>query len=170
MLQHNCLAAYKSDGKRDNNLYNNTIKLITYIWFILAVRIPKHVERRQRWMTVLQKKIRNFKCTQHSVLCRQHFAADCFITTATGKYYLKPDAIPSRFNTPLKKQYNLIEQVRVKCQFKYTHFVSIYRFSHSMNMVRTLSFIDKSASKSGLEAIRLINRPRVRHFGSQKRM
>jgi len=72
------------------------------------------MNKKEHWLTTIQKKIKNFTRTEHSVLCSQHFTEDCFTITSSGKRYLKPNAVPSIFNMPLKKHYELLDQQEQK--------------------------------------------------------
>jgi len=69
------------------------------------------MEKRNRWLVVIKKKIYNFSYTATSVICNQHFEKDCYYITGTGKFVLKPNAVPSIFNMPLKAKYNIHDTV-----------------------------------------------------------
>jgi len=69
--------------------------------------MPKDIDKRSHWITVIKRTILNFSCTKHSIICSQHFEKKCF-TRAGDRIKLKPNAIPTIF-TELKAKYKVCE-------------------------------------------------------------
>uniref|UniRef100_A0A2D4JCR7 THAP-type domain-containing protein n=1 Tax=Micrurus lemniscatus lemniscatus TaxID=129467 RepID=A0A2D4JCR7_MICLE len=57
----------------------------------------------KKWVCNIRRK--NFTPTRHHVLCSEHFCeADYLENVASGRRYLKPEAIPTVFNIPERQR------------------------------------------------------------------
>lgn len=59
----------------------------------------------------IDEKVKNFMFTPNLQICSRHFTVESFVITCSGKRYLKTNAVPSIFNTPLKQGLELIQPV-----------------------------------------------------------
>ncbi len=64
----------------------------------LIYRFPKDLDRKKLWE--IQLKRENFHVTDSTKICSEHFEEECFDKTRFGGTWLKPDAVPTKFNIP----------------------------------------------------------------------
>lgn len=88
------------------------------------------MEKRNRWLTKIERKICNFSYTATSVICSQHFEKECYTISGTGKFMLKSYAVPTIFNMPLKAKYNVHDTV---CKLLYFCTICKYCFNNCVN-------------------------------------
>lgn len=58
-------------------------------------RFPADVEKRLEWIKSVRRK--EWSPGDRAVLCSEHFTADCFYTSVSGRKFLKRDALPTIF-------------------------------------------------------------------------
>ncbi|KYM97471.1 PREDICTED: THAP domain-containing protein 2-like [Cyphomyrmex costatus] len=100
-------------------------------------RFPKIEARRQQWLTAINKHIGNFTPIANARICSQHFSKDSFLSTCSGKIYLKANAVPSIFNMPVKTYLKINKPLRecdkfnINCENFSTELSTTSNTSHS---------------------------------------